>query len=69
MPNKKKVGFIGLGDMGFAMACCLLREGFDVVGFDLRQAQLDALRAKSLSETNPPLRVILSRISTKCGDV
>lgn len=46
MPDTKKVGFIGLGDMGFAMACCLLREGFDVVGFDLRQAQLDALRAK-----------------------
>jgi 3-hydroxyisobutyrate dehydrogenase-like beta-hydroxyacid dehydrogenase len=32
--------------MGFAMACCLLREGFDVVGFDLRQDQMDAFVAK-----------------------
>ena len=29
-----KVGFIGLGTMGFPMAQCLLRSGLDVVGWD-----------------------------------
>ena len=36
MQNKKtKILFIGLGNMGFPMACNLLKKGFLVVGFDL----------------------------------
>lgn len=46
MANKNRVGFIGLGDMGFAMASCLLKEGFEVIGYDLRKEQVDALVAK-----------------------
>lgn len=36
-----KAAVIGLGSMGFGMACSLLRAGFDVTGFDI---SADALR-------------------------
>ncbi len=39
----KKVGFVGLGDMGLAMAQNILKAGFPLVGFDLRDARLQAL--------------------------
>lgn len=41
----KKVGFIGLGDMGMAMAKNLIQSGFELTGFDLREEQLAALEA------------------------
>ncbi len=41
----KKVGFIGLGDMGGAMASNLCKEGFEVIGYDLREEQLARLEA------------------------
>ena len=31
----KKIGFIGLGNMGEPMATNLVKAGFDVIGFDL----------------------------------
>ena len=31
-----EVGFIGLGNMGFPMACRLLQDNHDVVAFDTR---------------------------------
>jgi len=36
----KTVGFIGLGDMGMGMAKNLLKSGFKVKGFDLREDRL-----------------------------
>ena len=39
----KKVGFIGLGDMGMAMALNLLTAGFKVRGYDLRDERLKLL--------------------------
>jgi L-threonate 2-dehydrogenase len=39
----QQIGFIGLGAMGAGMAANLLRAGFQVAGFDLRQAALDEL--------------------------
>ncbi len=41
----KRVGVIGLGAMGSAMALRLVKAGFDVVGTDVRQACLDELAA------------------------
>src|SRR6185437_3993209 len=38
-----KVGFIGLGAMGFPMAANLVRKGFDVVAFDVDTAKTDRL--------------------------
>jgi L-threonate 2-dehydrogenase len=43
MPQTARIGFIGLGAMGAGMAANLLRAGFEVTGFDLRQTALDAL--------------------------
>ena len=39
----KRIGFIGLGDMGMAMALNLVKAGFELTGFDLRQERLDML--------------------------
>ncbi len=41
-----KVGVIGVGNMGFGMACNLLKAKFEVVAYDLRQEPLETLRAK-----------------------
>lgn len=38
-----KVGFIGLGAMGFPMSSNLVRKGFDVVGFDMDKSKVEAL--------------------------
>lgn len=43
----KTVGVIGLGDMGSGLAKNLLRNGFDVWGFDLSTVRMDALVAMS----------------------
>jgi len=43
MPNKQNIGFIGLGAMGAGMATNLLRAGFAVTGFDLKQPALARL--------------------------
>ena len=39
----KKVGFIGLGDMGLGMAKNLVAAGFEVTGTDLREARVAML--------------------------
>lgn len=39
----KKVGIIGLGDMGIGMANNLLKNGFELTGFDLREERLTEL--------------------------
>ena len=52
----KRVGFVGLGDMGMAMAKNIVAAGFPLIGFDLRPERLDALervggrRAASVGE-------------------
>jgi 3-hydroxyisobutyrate dehydrogenase-like beta-hydroxyacid dehydrogenase len=39
-----KVGFIGLGNMGIRMAKSLVKEGFSLTVFDLRQEPIDEMR-------------------------
>ena len=39
----RRVGFIGLGDMGMGMATNLIKQGFPLTGFDLREARLEEL--------------------------
>jgi len=43
MSSEKRIGFIGLGAMGFGMAASLLRAGHTVRGFDVRKEALDRL--------------------------
>jgi 3-hydroxyisobutyrate dehydrogenase-like beta-hydroxyacid dehydrogenase len=37
--SAKRIGFIGLGAMGFGMASHLLKSGFYVVAYDVRTLQ------------------------------
>ena len=39
----KKVGIIGLGDMGIAMAKNIAASGFDLTGCDIREERLELL--------------------------
>jgi 3-hydroxyisobutyrate dehydrogenase-like beta-hydroxyacid dehydrogenase len=41
----KRVGIIGLGDMGIGMAKNLIAGGFELTGFDLRAERLEMLKA------------------------
>ena len=43
MQQDTKIGFIGLGAMGFGMAASLCRAGFAVTGYDLREEALARL--------------------------
>ena len=49
-----KVGFIGLGLMGGAMAANLLKGGHSVCGYDISKAALDALVEKGGTVANSP---------------
>lgn len=40
-----EIGFIGLGNMGFPMACRLLQENHDVIAFDTRNEALERIVA------------------------
>jgi 3-hydroxyisobutyrate dehydrogenase-like beta-hydroxyacid dehydrogenase len=40
-----QIGFIGLGNMGFPMACRLLQENHDVIAFDTRDEALERIVA------------------------
>ena len=41
----KRIGIIGLGDMGIAMAQNIAKSGFELTGFDLREERLKMLTA------------------------
>ncbi|HLR68219.1 NAD(P)-dependent oxidoreductase [Virgibacillus alimentarius] len=43
--DKKKVGFVGLGNMGFPMASNLLKSGFTVYGVDIKKVNEERLAA------------------------
>jgi len=39
----KRIGFVGLGDMGIGLTKNLLEKGFEVTGFDLRKDRMDEM--------------------------
>ena len=39
----KKIGFVGLGDMGIGLTKNLLDKGFEVTGFDIREDRVNEL--------------------------
>ena len=41
----RRVGIIGLGDMGMGMARNIIKEGFPLTGFDLREERLEELES------------------------
>ncbi|WP_395401258.1 3-hydroxyisobutyrate dehydrogenase [Arthrobacter sp. UC242_113] len=63
---KPRVAFLGLGHMGGPMAVNLVKAGYDVIGFDVVPAALDAARghgipvAASAAETIPGAEIVLT---------
>lgn len=45
----KKVGFVGLGTMGFPMAANLKKSGFDVIGYDAYKGAYEKARAAGIT--------------------
>jgi 3-hydroxyisobutyrate dehydrogenase len=66
----KHIGFIGLGHMGFPMACNLIKAGFKVTGFDLNpevQKQWQALGhplAPNLEAFNTSYDAVITMLQT-----
>ena len=67
MSEKPTVGFVGLGAMGFGMATNLVKQGYQVKGFDVfaksieRFQQQGGIAAPSLaaSATDAPFHVLM----------
>lgn len=57
MQNKDRVGFIGLGTMGRHMAHNLIRAGFELVVFDVKQEAIAAIQALGASAAASPAQV------------
>ena len=60
----KKVGLIGLGNMGRGMALTLKRKGFDVVGTDVAAATREALAKEGIS-----VRETIGEVVSECDIV
>lgn len=65
-----RVGWIGLGAMGFPMAGCVARAGFDVSAYDINPARAEALTtdgvkpAASISEAASGADVLIVMVAT-----
>ena len=53
----KRVGIIGLGDMGLAMAKNIIQSGFALTGYDLRAERLEMLEALGGQVAHSPAEV------------
>ncbi len=53
----KRVGIIGLGDMGIAMARNIIKSGFELTGFDLREERLKLLEEAGGKRAATPAEV------------
>ena len=53
----KRVGIIGLGDMGIAMARNIIKSGFELTGFDLREERLKLLEEVGGKRASTPAEV------------
>ena len=54
---KKHIGIIGLGDMGFSIAQNILKAGYQLTGFDLREERLEMLEALGGKRASSPAEV------------
>jgi L-threonate 2-dehydrogenase len=54
MHHDTKIGFIGLGAMGFGMAASLCRAGFAITGHDVRQESVDRLAQRGGARAATP---------------
>lgn len=59
--DTRRVGVIGLGNMGGALAGSLLRAGFSVRGFDVEEPRLRAFEAEGGERASSPAEVAADR--------
>lgn len=57
MSEPQTIGFIGLGNMGVGFTRRLAASGFDVVGYDLDEARVEAARAWGVKPAGSPAEV------------
>lgn len=55
--TKMRLGFIGLGNMGFPMANRLLRQSYEIALFDIREAALEPFRGPNALIARSPREV------------
>ena len=60
----KKLGFIGIGNLGVHLAGSLVRAGFDVTVFDLNKAAADGLLAAGAKWADTP-----KQMAVQCDSV
>ena len=67
MANKQSIGFVGIGAMGWPMASCLVKAGYDVTVYDTRSdhsarfaTEVGAASAASLAELAGKAQVIVT---------
>ena len=54
----QSIGVIGLGNMGSALAKNLLRAGFSVVAYDIRESAIDALVSEGAQKADSPAQTL-----------
>ena len=71
MTEKPAIGFVGVGNMGWPMAACLMRAGFPVQVFDSRRAtaenfvqQVGGAAPRSLAELAAGCEVVVTMLPT-----
>ncbi len=64
----KKIGFIGLGNMGAKMVINLLKANYDVIGYDINESFIDKLipnglkKASSLTELSKDIDILITML-------
>jgi 3-hydroxyisobutyrate dehydrogenase len=58
MPDNATIAFLGLGHMGGPMAVNLVKAGYNVVGFDVVPAALEAAKAHSVPTAASPAEAV-----------
>ncbi len=59
MPEKMKVGFIGLGHMGCPMASCILKAGYELTVYDICGEAAQGLEAQGAVRAGNPKEVAI----------
>ena len=59
MPEKMKVGFIGLGHMGCPIAGCILKAGYELTVYDIRGEATQGLEAQGAARADNPKEVAI----------
>lgn len=52
------IAFIGIGHMGFPMACNLAQAGYHVVAFDVSKAAMQAIAAQGIKTASSPINAV-----------